>query len=141
MGPQARHSSYDSGDQLRAYSGDIELGGLALKSLDVTDGAAEVSMRFSSPNLVEMDRLRYQTGASEVTLHGLANANFTSLIFRSGAGNYILDFSGSLTRDAVATVESGFSQIVIIVQKERRPESSQRRFDECGAFRRLGKRW
>jgi hypothetical protein len=62
-----------------------------------------------------MDRLRYQTGASNVALFGLANANFKSLLFRSGAGNYELDFSGTLLRDAVATVESGFSQVVIIV--------------------------
>jgi len=98
-----------------AYEGDLELGGLALKSLDVTDGAADVRLRFSTPNLTEMDSLRYQTGASNVRLTGLANANFTSLIFRGGAGNFRLDFSGELQRDGVVTIESGFSQVVIIV--------------------------
>jgi len=98
-----------------AYEGDLDLGGLALKSLDITDGAADVRLRFSTPNLTEMDSLRYQTGASNVRLTGLANANFTSLIFRSGAGNYRLDFSGELQRDGVVTIESGFSQVVIIV--------------------------
>jgi hypothetical protein len=98
-----------------AYQGDIELGGLALKSLEVSDGAADVRLNFSEANLVEMDTLRYITGASNVKIIGLANANFTSMIFRSGAGDYTLDFSGSLQRDAVVTVESGMSQVVIIV--------------------------
>jgi hypothetical protein len=98
-----------------AYQGDLELGGLALKSLEVSDGAADVRLKFSEPNLEEMDTLRYITGASSVNVSGLANANFTSMIFRSGAGDYTLDFSGQLQRDAVVTVESGISQVVIVV--------------------------
>jgi len=98
-----------------AYQGNLELGGLALKSLEVNDGAAESRLKFSTPNKTEMEFLRYITGASSVKLSGLANANFTSMIFRSGAGDYTLDFSGKLQRDAVATVESGFSQLTIIV--------------------------
>jgi hypothetical protein len=98
-----------------AYQGDFDLGGLALKSLEVNDGAAETKLKFSEPNKTEMETLRYITGASDVKLSGLANANFTSMIFRSGAGNYSLDFSGELQRDAVVTIESGFSQLIIIV--------------------------
>lgn len=98
-----------------AYQGDIDLGGLTLKSLEVNDGAADTKLKFSEPNKTEMDTLRYITGASSVKLSGLANANFTSMIFRSGAGDYTLDFSGALQRDAVVTIESGFSQLVIIV--------------------------
>jgi len=98
-----------------AYKGELELGGLSIKSLDITDGAAEVRLRFSELNQVEMDRLRYQTGASNVELSGLANANFSAMVFRSGAGEYRLDFSGDLKRDATVTVESGFSQVTIVV--------------------------
>ena len=98
-----------------AYQGDFDLGGLALNSLEVNDGAAETRLKFSEPNKVEMETLRYITGASSVKLLGLANANFTSMIFRSGAGDYTLDFSGELQRDTVVTVESGFSQLIIIV--------------------------
>ena len=98
-----------------AYQGDMNLGGLALKSLEVNDGAADALLKFSDPNKTEMEMLRYTTGASNVKLLSLANANFTSMIFRSGAGDYTLDFSGELKRDAVVTVESGFSQLIIIV--------------------------
>jgi hypothetical protein len=62
-----------------------------------------------------MSLLRYQTGASEVKLTGLANANFSTLSFSGGAGNYTLDFSGELQRDAVVTVESGLGNLSLIV--------------------------
>jgi hypothetical protein len=98
-----------------AYDGNMELGGLALKSLTVKDGAAHVDVSFSEPNLVEMSNLAYSTGASEVTLSGLANANFDTFDFDSGAGSYTLDFSGELQRDAAVKVDSGLSELIIIV--------------------------
>ncbi len=98
-----------------AYQGDFDLGGLALKSLEVNDGAADVQLKFSEPNQSVMDILRYQTGASNVRLSDLANANFRAMVFRGGAGDYTLDFSGELQRDASVTIESGISQVVIIV--------------------------
>lgn len=98
-----------------AYQAEIELGGLAIRSLEVSDGAADVNLRFSSPNLVEMDTLTYETGASDVQLFGLSNANFTYMVFRSGAGDYTLDFSGELQRDAIVRVESGVSKVTIII--------------------------
>ena len=98
-----------------AYRGEFELGTLALNSVDVGDGASDVDLVFSAPNRIPMTQFRYNTGASNVTLSGLANANFSTMNFRSGAGNYRLDFSGVLQRDATATIESGISQVVIVV--------------------------
>ena len=98
-----------------AYEGKLELGGLSLKSLTVQDGASNVDISFTEPNQTEMSILRYQTGASDVKLTGLANANFSTLHFSGGAGNYTLDFSGELQRDAVVTVESGLGNLSIIV--------------------------
>ena len=100
-----------------AYQGRIELGGLSLQSVKFTDGAAEVDIRFSDLNLIEMDTLRYETGASSVELQGLANANCETLIFKGGAGDYTLDFSGELQRDMDVTVDSGMSNVKIIVPK------------------------
>ena len=98
-----------------AYNGDFELGGLALKNLTVNDGAADVSLSFSEPNLVEMTEFSYSTGASDVTLEGLANANFERFIFNSGAGDYTLDFSGELQRDATVSIDSGLSDLRLII--------------------------
>jgi hypothetical protein len=101
--------------QSGAYQGDLELGGLSLHSLRVSDGAASVDLMFSQPNAVDMDSLRYETGASQVHLTGLANAHFSKMDFKGGAGEYVLDFSGELMRDATVTVDAGLSSIKIIV--------------------------
>ncbi|MBN2548997.1 MAG: hypothetical protein JXB15_07565 [Anaerolineales bacterium] len=114
LGDMPMHLTISAG----AYQGSYELGGLSLQSLDISDGASDVSLAFSEPNLIEMDSLRYSTGASNVKLKGLSNANFKSMIFRGGAGDYTLDFSGKLRMDAVATVEAGISHVVIIVPKD-----------------------
>lgn len=101
--------------QAGAYQGRWNLGGLALEGLEISDGAADVELDFSEANQVEMRELRYETGASNVELRSLANANFDRMVFRSGAGNYTLDFSGELQRDARVQVESGISQVTLIV--------------------------
>jgi len=98
-----------------AYTGKFDLGGLALKSLTVKDGAANVELAFSKPNQTEMSLLRYETGASNVKLTGLGNANFNSMIFSSGAGDYTLDFSGKLKRDATVNLSSGLSNLIVVI--------------------------
>jgi len=98
-----------------AYNGTFELGGLALNNLSIKDGAANVKLAFSEPNLVEMSTFLYETGASDVKMSGLANANFSIFDFSSGAGDYTLDFSGELQRDASIKISSGLSNIIIVV--------------------------
>lgn len=98
-----------------AYDGQLELGGLSLKSLSIQDGASDVELSFSKPNLVEMSEFSYTTGASDVTMEGLANANFRTFIFNSGAGDYTLDFSGELQRDAIVSIDCGFSNLNLII--------------------------
>ncbi len=100
-----------------AYQGTMALGGLALTSLTVTDGAAQTEVTFDAPNPGEMSTLRYETGASNVTLKGLANANFANLFFKSGAGDYTLDFTGELKRDATVSVDTGLSNTTLRIPK------------------------
>jgi hypothetical protein len=98
-----------------AYQADYQFGGLSLKNLTIKDGAAESKVDFSAANAVEMNLLRYDTGASNVSMTGLANANFASLEFNSGAGNYTLDFGGTLKRDGSIHVSSGVSNLTLVI--------------------------
>ena len=98
-----------------AYNGAFELGGLALTGLTVKDGASTVTVSFSSPNKSEMTILRYETGASNVKLNGLANANLSTLIFSGGAGDYTLNFSGDLQRSATATIDAGLCNMILVI--------------------------
>jgi len=98
-----------------AYTGTYEFGGLSLTNLTIKDGASNVKLTFSQANPNEMTLFRYETGASSVKLNGLANANFSTMIFNSGAGDYTLDFSGTLKRDATITISSGLSNIILVI--------------------------
>jgi hypothetical protein len=96
-----------------AYSGDLDLGGLSLNNLTIKDGAANVKLAFSEANQVEMSTFRYETGASDIKMTGLANANFSLFNFSGGAGNYTLDFSGDLQRDAAIKISTGLSNLIV----------------------------
>ena len=98
-----------------AYNGTYDLGGVPLTGLTVKDGAATVGLKFSQPNPSDMAVFRYETGASTVKMSGLANANFDTLIFKSGAGDYTLDFTGTLKRDATITVDSGLANVILVI--------------------------
>ncbi|MFH1184992.1 MAG: toast rack family protein [Chloroflexota bacterium] len=98
-----------------AYEGEFELGGLSLTELTVKDGAAAVDLSFAEPNPSAMTIFRYETGASKVTMTGLSNANFSTMMVNSGAGDYTLDFSGELQRDATITISTGLSGLTLVI--------------------------
>jgi hypothetical protein len=98
-----------------AYQAEYEFGGVALTNLTISDGAADTKLNFASPNPVEMLLLSYSTGASNVSLTRLGNANFTTLEFDSGAGNYTLDFSGQFQRNASVHIGTGVSNLTLVI--------------------------
>jgi hypothetical protein len=100
-----------------AYEGTLDLSGIPITHLDISDGASNAKVQFNQPNPAQMDTLTYKTGASNVELHGLSFANFERMEFSGGAGNYTLDFSGSLQRDATVIVNGGVSETKIILPK------------------------
>jgi hypothetical protein len=96
-----------------AYKGTLDMGGMRIKSLAVIDGASQSKVNFSKPNPIALETFTYKTGASQVDLEGLANANFANLSFDGGAGDYTFDFSGNLNRDADVTIKAGVSNITL----------------------------
>jgi hypothetical protein len=98
-----------------AYEGSYDLSGLLLQGLTIKDGAAKTQLMFNSPNPGQMERLSYETGASTVTMTGLANANFKTMEFRGGAGSFTLNFSGQLRSDATVRAKAGVGTMRIVV--------------------------
>jgi hypothetical protein len=98
-----------------AYDGNFDFGGLSLKNLTISDGASDVDVDFSAPNKTQMNLFRYNTGASSVSLKHLGNANFSSMILECGAGNYTLDFSGGVLRDASVVIKTGVSNVIVTI--------------------------
>lgn len=112
-----------------AYKAEYEFGDLALTNLLIKDGAADVNLSFTQPNLAEMNLLKYETGASQVRMRGLSNANFSMMEFNGGAGNYLLDFSGELKRNASVSVSTGLGNLSLTI-----PENMAVQLTVDGAF-------
>ncbi len=98
-----------------AYEGNLDLSGLAITNLSISDGASKATVEFKSPNPVEMEELIYKTGASDVELLGLGYANVKEIYFDSGVGSFTLDFSGDLQNDILVRANSGMSDMTIII--------------------------
>lgn len=93
----------------------IELGGLSIEELIMTQGAAEIDLSFSELNQSVMRKMVFNAGAGDLTLEGLANANAESIEFTGGAGGYWLAFDGDLQRDLDVTIDTGVGQLTIVV--------------------------
>jgi hypothetical protein len=101
--------------QAGAYQGTLDLSGVPLTNLTISDGASEAQVIFDSLNPVRMGRLVYKTGASSISLVGLANANFDEMKFEGGAGSYTLDFTGELQRDTTVKLTAGLSTVKVLI--------------------------
>ncbi|MCR4407885.1 MAG: toast rack family protein [Anaerolineae bacterium] len=98
-----------------AATAKIELGGLSLEGLNVSQGASDFDLSFSDANKAEMNALRFNAGAANAKLTSLANANAQEIVFKGGVGNYTLEFSGALQRNLRVILEAGVGQVVVIV--------------------------
>jgi hypothetical protein len=110
-----------------AYTGDFDFSGLALTGLDIKDGASSVDVRFDEPNPERMARFEYTTGASDLEIWGLGNANVEYFKFVGGAGKAVFDFSGQLQDDMRVVLEGGAGDVTIIV-----PEGTNAVFSSSG---------
>lgn len=98
-----------------AYEGTMDLSGIALKNLSIQDGASKASIEMKSVNPVEMDTFSYKTGASQVMIYGISNANASAVTFDGGAGDFTLDFNGEIQRDMTVNITAGVSSLTVII--------------------------
>ncbi|MBW6467489.1 MAG: cell wall-active antibiotics response protein, partial [Brevefilum sp.] len=98
----------------------FDLSGLLLTRLKITQGASETVLRFDTPNPGMIEDFTFTTGASSAKLFGLGNANFKRMTMSSGAGDYTLDFTGTLLQDTQVDIKAGISNITIIIPAEMR---------------------
>lgn len=92
---------------------EMDLGGVPLSGLLVRQGAGRFELDFSAPNPESMQLLEVSSGAASIELENLANANVSEMRLSGGAAGYELDFGGTLSRGAEATIEAGLSGVEI----------------------------
>lgn len=96
-----------------AVRGEMDLGGLQLRTLDYRQGAADATLAFSQPNLTPMSSFRLDAGASRLRVEGLANSRSASGYVVIGAGGLTLRFNGALKQDMDITIEGGAAAVTI----------------------------
>jgi len=102
-----------------AYEGNLELGGVPLSRLEIRGGASDTAISFNELNPQEMTVFEVRTGASNIELQNLANANFREMDFSGAAGSYRFDFNGNLQREANIDISSAAGNLTIIIPAER----------------------
>ena len=95
------------------YSGDIDLTNLQIENFHLNSGASQTNIIFNQPNLIDLKNINIKTGASTIKMLGLANANFNEMNFTGGAGSYIFDFSGNLTKKSKVSINAGAAKIIL----------------------------
>lgn len=100
-----------------AYQGVLNLGGIPLKSIDITDGASKSDIIFDQLNSEVMKSFSYKTGASQINVENLGNANLETFTFDGGAGSYTFDFSGDLQRAMDIRINYGLGDMKIIIPR------------------------
>lgn len=98
-----------------ASENSFDLTGLSLTKLKILQGASDTTIHFDVLNPSRMDDFSFTTGASSAKIYGLANANFKQMTFSGGAGDYTLDFGGTLAQDAVVNIKAGVSNFTLII--------------------------
>lgn len=96
----------------------IDLGGIPLSDLNLDIGVAEGKLTFSSPNPTELDNISIEAGAAEFEISKLLNANFRTLKFDGGVGDFRLDFTGELHSRAQAEISIGLGSAVIYLPRD-----------------------
>lgn len=96
-----------------AGEAELDLGGLALRSVHLSTGASDSRVRWDRPNRVEAERVEISAGAARLEASGLGNARAREYRFKGGVGQLILGFEGRWERDAEATVELGMGALTL----------------------------
>ncbi len=94
----------------------LELGGLSLTNLKISQDIGNLDLSFGEPNHTPMSIFDLKVGEVTTRLTGLANGNVENMLFKGKGGDYTLDFGGKLSGCLYANISSdALSSLTIIV--------------------------
>ena len=88
-------------------SSSLELGGLALRSVDLELGVGEHTLSFSSPTATPVSRLALDSSMGEVEIQGAGNASPRELSIDHSMGDLRLDLGGRWRNDGRVSLALG----------------------------------
>lgn len=100
-----------------AVRADLDLGGVRLRSLNLSTGASDSRMDVAEPNVQRLEEARFQVGAARFEAVSLANLNADQIAVEAGVGDLTLDFGGEWSRERTVglSVEMGLGSLTIRV--------------------------
>ena len=101
-----------------AVQADLDLGGLRLRSLDLSTGASEAELRVSAPNPEVMRFVRFAIGAASLRARELGRLNAEEVTLEAGVGDVRLDFSGLQREETRIRAEIGLGNLEIRIPSE-----------------------
>lgn len=104
--------------ELGGTQSQIELGGLALRSLRMECGATDANLLFSTPNRIPMRDMEIDVGAADFFALHLANANAEHIRVRGGVGVVDLEFGGTWTRDMDVTARLAVGKLILRIPSD-----------------------
>ncbi|MCS7081528.1 MAG: hypothetical protein N2561_03330 [Bacteroidetes bacterium] len=107
---------------LAAAQANLELGGLAIKNLQIESGASALVLRFSEPNPMECDLVSLRLGVSDLKGHALGNARARRYRVEVGMGSLELDLSGALPEEVELRIQAGMGSLTLQLPRDRRVE-------------------
>ncbi len=123
-----------------AGEADIDLGGVSLRSLEISTGASETRVAFGKANPIRAERVAIEAGAADLEVVGLGNARAERISFEGGVGSTLLDFAGRWDRNATASVEMGIGSVTLRLPRglgvRINKDSFLTRFDSEGLVKR-----
>ena len=102
---------------LGAARADLDLGGLALRRLEVKSRASETRLRFGMPNPVPMDELAVMASAAGLDIRQLGNANAERARVKGSVAGVDLDLSGAWARDMELSLDVAVGGVTLRVPR------------------------
>jgi hypothetical protein len=100
------------------YYGNLNLSNTNLSTLRILDSRSDTTIIYEQPNPTPLDLIEIGSAGSTFEFIGIANANFDQMNFRGVGGNYTLNFSGALQRDAQAAIIAGLGTMQVLIPKD-----------------------
>lgn len=96
----------------------LDLGGLRLTGLTISQGASDLLLSLDEPNQAEIDTVHFTAGAARSELQGLGFLNARRMVFNGGAGVLSLNFDGHLHQDLTVKVSASAGSVTIGVPQD-----------------------
>jgi len=97
--------------------GDFDLSGLRVQDLKIDAGFSDVSVKFDTPNPVEMDRLAVEAGLGSFKLEKLGNASARTVSIEVGLGSGTIDLSGPLPKNLSVKMDVGLGSMELLIPR------------------------